>query len=120
MRGDIIILHEDDRVPADAILLSSTFLTVDESLLTGESVPVRKVAQVQEIPQPPKSIPPSGDDLPFIYSGTLVVQGQGIAQVKATGTQTEIGKIGKALQTVAPEETLLQKETRSLSRFVSL
>jgi len=121
VRGDIIILHEGDRVPADAILLSSTYLTVDESLLTGESVSVRKKAvgdreNPQSTTQNPKSkiARPGGDDLPFIYSGTLVVQGQGIAQVQATGIHTEIGKIGKALQTLAPEETLLQKETRLL------
>lgn len=109
VRGDILVLAEGDRVSADAILLSSTYLTVDESLLTGESIPVRKVAGSRR-----EMARPGGDDLPFVYSGTLIVQGQGIAEAKATGIYTEIGKIGKALQTVSPEETLLQKETGQL------
>lgn len=116
VRGDMIILAEGDRVPADATLLSCTHLAVDESLLTGESVPVRKVVQhgntfIQR---------PGGDDLPFVYSGTLIVAGQGVAEVTATGIQTEIGKIGKALQTVTPEETLLQKETGQLVKKLAI
>lgn len=99
-----------DRVPADAVLLSATNLTADESLLTGESIPVRKVARDRQTPMGH----PGGDDLPFVYSGTLIVRGQGIAEVKATGSQTELGKIGKALQTVVPEDTPLQQETREL------
>ena len=115
VRGDILVLSEGDRVPADAILLSAISLTVDESLLTGESVAVRKRAGVAE-----EMRHPGGDDLPFIYSGTLVVQGQGVAKVQATGNRTELGKIGKALQTVETEETLLQRETRQLVSKLAL
>jgi Ca2+-transporting ATPase len=112
VRGDILVVKEGDRVPADAILLSCLNLSVDESLLTGESVPVRKsAAQAVEAMGPP-----GGDDLPFIYSSTLVVQGQGIAEVRAIGMRSEIGKIGRALQTVESEETPLQKETGQLVR----
>ena len=107
VRGDIFIVNEGDRVPADAVVLSCLNLSVDESFLTGESVPVRKSDDDQNATE----VHPGGDDLSFIYSGTLVVQGQGIARVTATGIQTEVGKIGKVLQTVEPEETLLQKET---------
>jgi len=107
VRDDILVVNEGDRVPADARLLSCLNLSVDESLLTGESVPVRKSDDAGE----EKKVSPGGDDLPFIYSGTMVVQGQGIAQVIATGIKTEIGKIGVVLQSVKPEETLLQKET---------
>jgi Ca2+-transporting ATPase len=107
VRGDILVVSEGDRVPADAHLLSCLNMLVDESLLTGESVPVRK----SDDPPEGKEVHPGGDDLPFIYSGTMVVQGQGIARVLATGISTEIGKIGKVLQTVEPEGTLLQKET---------
>jgi Ca2+-transporting ATPase len=118
VRGDLLVLSEGDRVPADARVLWSTHLTVDESLLTGESVPVRKrsltPAEQASATAPLPENRPGGDDLPFVYSGTLVVQGQGIAQVQATGLHTEMGKIGKALQTVAPEDTVLQKETRRL------
>lgn len=117
VRGDILVLHEGDRIPADAVLLSATSLSVDESLLTGESLPVRKRAGgenlTSKIPYP-KLTRPGGDDLPFVYSGTLAIQGQGIAQVQGTGIHTEIGKIGKALQTVQSEPTLLQKETEQL------
>ena len=59
---------------------------------------------------------PGGDDLPFIYSGTLIVKGQGIAQVRATGLHTEIGKIGKALQILEPEDTNLQRQTSRIVR----
>ena len=115
VRDDILVLSEGDRVPADAAILSCTNLSTDESLLTGESVPVRKVACGGAIPE---IAIPGGDDLPFVYSGTLVVQGQGIACVRATASQTELGKIGKALQTMDMEETPLQRET-GRSRSVS-
>lgn len=107
VRGDLVMVNEGDRVPADALLLSCLNLSVDESFLTGESVPARKSDDEPD----QNEVHPGGDDLPFIYSGTLVVQGQGIARVMATGIMTEIGKIGKVLQAVHPEETLLQKET---------
>ena len=113
VRGDMIVLAEGDRIPADAVILSSTNLTADESLLTGESVPVRKVA-IKEMTVHPSLSPPGGDDLPFVYSGTLVVSGQGIAQVQSIAIQTELGKIGRALQRLEPEPTLLQKETGQL------
>ena len=59
---------------------------------------------------------PGGDDLPSVFSGTLVTAGQGIAEVLATGSASELGKIGKALHEVEPESTLLQRETRRLVR----
>ncbi len=110
VRGDLIILSEGDRVPADAILLSCTNFSADESLLTGESVSVRKICTdgSGEMGRP------GGDDLPFVFSGAMVVQGQGVALVKAIGMQTEIGKIGRALHRVYPEKTALQKETTNL------
>jgi Ca2+-transporting ATPase len=107
VRGDLLIINEGDRVPADALLLSCLNLSVDESLLTGESLPVRK----SDDATPDGDVHPGGDDLPFIYTGTLVIQGQGIARVTATGISTELGKIGKVLQSVEEEDTLLQKET---------
>ena len=58
--------------------------------------------------------PPGGDDLPFVYSSTLIVQGHGIARVLSTGINTEVGKIGKSLQQIDPGETMLQKETGEL------
>ena len=112
VRGDFLVLAEGDRVSADAIVLSCSNLSTDESLLTGESLPVRKVTAVGNV----EMARPGGDELPFVYSGTLVVQGQGIAQVKAIGAQTEMGKIGKALQKIKPETTPLQQE---MNRLVS-
>jgi P-type Ca2+ transporter type 2C len=116
VRGDILILNEGDRVPADAFVISATDLSVDESLLTGESVPVRKASGDASM----SMSRPGGDDLPFVFSGTLVVRGQGVAEVKNTGINTEMGKIGKSLQKVEPEDTLLQKETRRIVRNIAL
>ncbi|MDQ7780879.1 MAG: HAD-IC family P-type ATPase, partial [Planctomycetota bacterium] len=110
---DVIVLKEGDRVPADVVLLETKGLLVDESLLTGESAAVRKVPAT---PKSPQAARPGGDDLPFAYSSTLVVQGYGIARVTATGMRTEVGKIGKALQAVESEQTLLQKQTGRLVR----
>jgi P-type Ca2+ transporter type 2C len=110
VNDDIIMLKEGDRVPADGVMLSCSNLLIDESLLTGESVPVRKIpcGGVMDMHQP------GGDGLPSIFSGTLVVQGQGLAQVRSTGLETAMGKIGKRLQSLKTEDTSLQKETRSL------
>lgn len=116
VRGDMIVLAEGDRVPADAAIVSCVNLSVDEALLTGESAPVRKSACEGDSGMGR----PGGDDLPFVYSGTLVVRGFGIAEVRATGVGTEIGKIGRALQTIEPEETPLQRETGQLVRRLAL
>jgi Ca2+-transporting ATPase len=112
--GDVIILSEGDRVPADAVLLWGMNLSIDESLLTGESVAVRKSAGEAGAAMQR----PGGDDTPFIYSGTLVVHGQGVAQVSATGARSEIGRIGKALEALPQEETPLQRETASIVRTI--
>ncbi|MCX6305941.1 MAG: cation-translocating P-type ATPase [Bacteroidetes bacterium] len=113
---DIIVLQEGDRVPADATILDSVNLLADESLLTGEPVPVRKNdwTGVEKITQP------GGDDLPFVYSGSMIVQGNGIARVTSTGINTEIGKIGKALEDVKEEPTRLKKEMGSLVKKLTI
>ncbi len=116
VRGDLIVLSEGDRVPADGILRRGINLCVDESLLTGESVPVRKNPSVEK----PTMEKPGGDDLPSVFSGTLVTAGQGIAEIAATGLRSELGKIGKALQQVEPEPTLLQRETGRLVRTFAI
>jgi Ca2+-transporting ATPase len=115
VRGDIIILSEGDRVPADGIVLSCNNLSVEESLLTGESVPVYKSACEDDIAMDR----PGGDNTPFIYSGTLAVSGMGVVLVKAIGIETEFGKIGKSLQTIETENTLLQKETGKIVRTLA-
>jgi len=113
---DLIILQEGDRVPADATVLQSVNLIADESLLTGEAVSVRKSDwdEVQEITQP------GGDDLPFIFSGSMIVQGNGIARVTSIGANTEIGKIGTALEGVKEEPTRLKKEMGSLVKKLTI
>ena len=113
---DIIILQEGDRVPADAIVLHSVSLLADESLLTGESVPVRKREWYEE----DKTFTPGGDDIPCVYMGSMIVQGNGIAKVKAIGTKTEIGKIGKALESVKEEPTQLKKEMGTLVKRLTI
>ena len=115
VRGDMVVLQEGDRVPADAVVLSSVSLSVDESLLTGESVPVRK--------SPGKASTaisrPGGEDTPSVFSGTMVVQGHGVAEVKATGIRTELGKIGKALETLQPEQSQLKQEVSRVVRIMA-
>ncbi|WP_048067559.1 cation-translocating P-type ATPase [Methanospirillum hungatei] len=113
--GDILILSEGDRVPADGILLSSNNLTVDESLLTGESVPVRKIPWTEGL----KEQAPGGDDQPFVYSGTLIVQGQALAEVKSTGSGTEMGKIGMVLQEVGRDDSRLKVEISSMVKIIA-
>ncbi len=107
---DLILLAEGDRVPADAALLECAHLTVDESLLTGEAAPARK--RPAAFPPPPAR--PGGDDLPFVYSGTLIVSGTAAARVVGTGAKTEMGKIGTSLASLKEERTPLQQEVSSV------
>jgi P-type Ca2+ transporter type 2C len=115
VRGDILVLGEGDRVPADAVLRVARDLRADESLLTGEAVPVSKHA-AQGIPDAAR---PGGDDLPFVFSGTLIVHGEGIAEVCATGPRSEIGKIGLALGALDSAPPPLQAQTRGLVRSLA-
>ena len=113
---DIIVLQEGDRVPADGTVLQSVNLLADESLLTGEPVPVRK----SDWDGVEKNVQPGGDDLPFVYSGSMIVQGNGIARVTDIGINTEIGKIGKALESVKEEPTRLKQEMGSLVKKLTI
>jgi Ca2+-transporting ATPase len=124
VRGDLLHLKEGDRVPADAWLLEADGLRVDESLLTGEAVPVTKLASKGDGPSPgpaeSTAARPGGDEQPSVYAGTLVVQGHGLARVTATGARSEIGRIGTALGTLATERSPLQKQTAVLVRNLAL
>jgi Ca2+-transporting ATPase len=115
VQDDIVVLREGDRVPADACIESCRNLYVDESLLTGESVAVRKMAA----PTVVEAGSPGGDDRPFVYSGTLVVRGDGIARVIATSARTELGKIGTALLRVEVGKTALQAEVSRMVRLLA-
>jgi Ca2+-transporting ATPase len=114
VRGDLVAVAEGDRVPADALLVESHDLAVDESLLTGEAVAVRKKTGAAPGDARSHGIRPGGDDLPIVFSGTLVVRGQGRAVVTATGPRSEIGRIGKSLAAIETEPPRLQAETRRL------
>lgn len=102
---DVVLLHEGDRVPADALVLDSNHLCVDESLLTGEAMPVEKL---------PLGKHP--DDTQHVYSGTLVVSGRARVCVTHTGTNTRFGSIGKAIESIEQDSTRLQKEMAVLIR----
>lgn len=117
VRGDILLLAEGDRIAADAVLLSGTDVQVDESLLTGEAVPVSKVADAAALPATAR---PGGDQLPYLYSGTLVVNGHGMARVTATGARSEIGRIGSALASLDNERSPLKKQTARLVQLLAL
>ena len=119
VRGDVVLLAEGDRVPADATLTDCVNLSVDESALTGESVPVRKAPAAAEAAAELMGRP-GGDATPWVFSGTLVVKGHGIALVKGTGSGTELGRIGTALRTIEPERTPLQREIGRLVRAIAV
>ena len=116
-RGDLVVLAEGDRVPADAVVVQARDLQADESLLTGESVPVRKIAATRI---PASGARPGGDDQPFVYSGAMIVRGSGLAQVVATGPRSEIGKIGQSLHALKTEPPRLQVQTARLVRMAAL
>ncbi|WP_458173648.1 HAD-IC family P-type ATPase [Bradyrhizobium sp. 14AA] len=117
VRGDLLVLAEGDRIPADAVIMDARDLQVDESLLTGESVPVRKQVVANAALADHR---PGGDDQPFVYSGALVVRGEGLARVEATGPRSEIGKIGLSLHGLQAEPPRLQQQTARLVRLCFL
>lgn len=103
--GDILVVHEGDRIAADASIVECTHLSVDESLLTGESMPVVKNTE---------------DDHNALFSGTLAVQGSALAVVVATGMKTRFGQIGQSLGAIQDEETRLQREMKVFIRTLSI
>ncbi|MCL5980861.1 MAG: cation-translocating P-type ATPase [Gammaproteobacteria bacterium] len=115
VRGDVLVLHEGDRVAADAQLVQGQ-LTVDESLLTGEAVPVNKLPD----PQMRELAAPGGDDTPALFASTVVTKGVGLAVVQATGTATAVGRIGEALATTGEATSGLQQSSRTLIRNLTV
>lgn len=113
VRGDLLVLEQGDRIAADAILVDATDLQVDESLLTGESLPVGKVVASAATGDDKHHDGQrcGGEGQPYVYSGSLVVRGSGVARVLATGGHTEIGRIGQSLASLDTEVPRLRRET---------
>ncbi|MBB3019602.1 Ca2+-transporting ATPase [Microvirga lupini] len=111
--GDLILVGEGERLPADGRLVAGDALTVDESALTGESVPVSKRPAPGGI-DGTSDPDPGGDDTPYLFAGTLNVRGQGMVHVVRTGAATRLGRIGASLAAIEDEPTLLQKTTGAL------
>jgi len=110
--GDIILVGEGERLPADSVLVAGDALVVDESILTGESAPVTKTlaGDGADLAFPD----PGGDYTPFLYSGAMIVRGSGVAQVARTGARTAVGGLGASLATIQAEPSPLQRRTGEL------
>lgn len=116
VRGDFVFVAEGDRVPADAVLRDGTSLSVDESTLTGESVPVPRHPE-------PESRVERGTlraSVGALFAGTLVASGRGWAEVVATGERTELGAIGRSLTTATWPRTPLQRAVDSAVRTMAI
>jgi Ca2+-transporting ATPase len=122
VRDDLMVVSEGDRVAADATLIWSQDLLLDESLLTGEAVPVRKIvgdASANSVDLNATPVP-GGEDLPYLFAGTLVVRGTGKALVHATGMHSEMGKIGRALGSIETEQPHLQRQIHSFVKVFAI
>jgi Ca2+-transporting ATPase len=113
---DVILVGEGDRLPADGLLVAGDVLSLDESALTGESAPVvKRLAEGGQGFDP--EVQPQWEGTPHVFSGTLVVRGQGVVRVGRTGARTALGRIGSSLASIAAEPTPLQK---TAGRLVTL
>lgn len=117
VKGDVIILEAGDSVPADARVLQSASMKVEEAALTGESVPVEKHAEA--LSSNGEKDVPLGDRKNMVYMGSTVVFGRGVCVVTATGMDTEMGRIAGALSQAKDEQTPLQKKLNQLSKILS-
>lgn len=109
--GDVVLLHEGDRVPADAVVHQATALFADESILTGESLPVEKHALA-----PQGSVDASNR----VSAGTLIVHGYGLCVVDATGMRSDLGRIGQSLQSMRTQVAPIYIEVRRVVRWVAI
>ncbi|MFN9729664.1 MAG: cation-translocating P-type ATPase [Pseudomonadota bacterium] len=112
--GDLLLVGEGERVAADGLLRRADALEADESLLTGESLPVRKRALATG---DAVDAAPGGDDAPWAWGGTLVVRGHGVVEVARTGAASAAGRIGASLAAITLEKTLLQRQVAHLVRL---
>ncbi|MES2148546.1 MAG: cation-translocating P-type ATPase [Pseudomonadota bacterium] len=107
--GDVVFISEGNRVPADLRLLGSSNLTMDESMLTGESAAVEKFASAS-----------GTESTSLVFSGTLVTQGNACGRVVATGSRSALGRIGASLADISTEPTRIEQETRRVVKRVAL
>lgn len=117
--GDVLLVGEGERLPADAVLVGGDSLSVDEAALTGESAPVSKryLAAGDDLAA---AVVPGADSSPFLFAGTLVVRGQGVAQVNRTGPRSALGRIGSSLADIGQEPTPLQRTAARLVGMLGL
>ncbi|PTS83221.1 MULTISPECIES: cation-translocating P-type ATPase [unclassified Caulobacter] len=117
--GDIVLIGEGERLPADGVLISGDVLSIDESALTGESAPVSKrpLGEGEALDTEPK---PGGDSGPYLFSGTMIVRGQAVARICHTGARTALGRIGVSLASILQEPTPLQKAAGRLVTLLGL
>jgi Ca2+-transporting ATPase len=111
--GDVVLLSEGDRVPADLLLVEASNVSVDESLLTGESAPVTKHASQD------REAAANGEDT-RVFAGTLVTQGTARGIVQATGARSALGRIGASLGAIEADPTPVQKEMLRIVRWVAV
>ena len=115
--NDIVFLNEGDRVVADAILIQDQHIWMDEALLTGESMPVKKIVQMNgEVKTAQSTLLSNATN--EVYAGTLVVQGSGVVKIVATGVASKFGKIGIALNVIKEDITKLQLEMKTLIKHL--
>ncbi len=116
--GDVLLAGEGERIAADGWVLRADDLGIDESLLTGESVPVgksvRAASDAEALPAP------GGDGLPYAFAGSLIVRGHAQILVDRTGVATAAGRIGVSLASISTEQTLLQRSIGRLVRWFGL
>jgi Ca2+-transporting ATPase len=112
--GDVIIFEAGDKIPADVRLLEAASLSIDESILTGESVPVEKYTAAIE---GDAAVADMGN---MVHMGCAAVNGRGVALVTATGMSTEIGRITARVQEVKPPPTPLQRNVARLGRYIGI
>jgi len=114
---DVLLIGEGERLPADGVLFGGEVLSVDESALTGESAPVSKQPGRPGADTLGDPVP-GAETSPFLFSGTLVVRGQGVVQVSRTGAGSALGKIGRSLADIPHEPTPLQKTAGRLAALL--
>ena len=117
--GDIVLVGEGERLPIDGALVAGDILSLDESALTGESAPVSKRPLLPDETLKPDA-EPGAESGPWLFSGTLVVRGQGVARVSRTGARTALGRIGVSLARIVQEPTPLQKTAGKLVTWLGI